>query len=429
MFLKRSRAALNLFDFLALLSSRSVAQLLTIVTGLLLVRIMAESAFGAYSLATTSIGLAGVVADFGLDTILTREIATDRNRTTLLVRSVMSLRTVLALLTTSAMVGLALLTAAAGRADLLLIGGLSLAPRSILRTITSALTGLGRVRETALVEGITVAASALATIFLVIVGGDDKAAGAIWGLLVGNAIGVIAGIWIGRLPLRNSDVGAGYIRLSLLRAALPFLIANLAGTAFLSLDIYVVKSLYSTGQVFGKDPVALYAAPYRVLNVLLLVPTAWGIVLLPRYVRYARRPAAIRLALRRDVSLGLAMGIALSATCTILSYPITLITLGQSYATSAPVLAVISWMTLPVCLYTPILATLIARGRQTWIAISALLAGAAAIAANILLSTSLNIAATHNPSDLTSGLIAVAAVKVASIVLLAILYWFALPRK
>jgi O-antigen/teichoic acid export membrane protein len=279
----------------------------------------------------------------------------------------------------------------------------------------------------------------------VLVWGHDKAAGAIWGLLVGNLIGALVGLQIGQMSIVQSpdidpNVGAGYIRprdiwplLDLLRAALPFLVANLAGAAFLSLDIYVVKALYGADQTIGQDPVALYAAPYRVLNVLLLVPTAWGTVLLPHYVRYARRPAAIRLALRRDVWIGLAIGVGLSAACTALSYPLTVIALGQTYAASAPVLAVIGWMTLPVCLYTPILATLIARGRQIWIAISALLAGAAAIAANILLatllSTGLNTAAAHDLANLISGLIAVAAVKVGSIVLLAIFYSLALHRK
>ena len=49
-----------MLDFLALLSSRSIAQVLTIAVGLALVRVMADPVFGAYSLATTSIGLAGV---------------------------------------------------------------------------------------------------------------------------------------------------------------------------------------------------------------------------------------------------------------------------------------------------------------------------------------------------------------------------------
>jgi O-antigen/teichoic acid export membrane protein len=379
-----------------------------------------------------------VVADFGLDTILTREIAADRNQTAALMRRVVSLRTVLSLMTTGLMVGLSLLTISIGRVDLLLIGGLSLAPRGILRTITAALTGIGRVRDTALIEGITVAASALATIVLVLIGGDNKAAGAIWGLLVGSMIGVVVSIRIGRadfnFPISTAQdhvIGTGHVRplLDLLRVATPFLIANLAGAAFLSLDIYVVKSLYGTAQVIGQDPVALYAAPYRVLNVLLLVPTAWGTVLLPRYVRYARRPAAIRLALRRDVCIGLAIGGALSLLCTVFSYPVTLIALGQTYAASAPVLAVIGWMTLPVCLYTPILATLIAQGRQTRIAISAILAGIAAVTANVLLAQWLNAAATHDPGGLASSLIAVAAVKVGSIVLLTVLYVIALPRK
>ena len=242
-FPRRSRFFL---DFLALLSSRSLAQGMTILIGLLLVRLMPDLVFGAYSLATTSIGLAGIVADFGLDVILPREIAANRQQTGVLVQKAIWLRLAFAVATTLALTGIALLTPTAGRPDLLLLGGLSLIPRGVMRTVTAALTGLGRVREAALIEGIgAVGASAMTIILVVARFGwlGDQAVGAIWGLALGNLIGMIAALVIGKIDGIGMPNGTmGWRQLGMLAA--PLMIVGLAGTAFQSLDIYVVKAFY-----------------------------------------------------------------------------------------------------------------------------------------------------------------------------------------
>jgi O-antigen/teichoic acid export membrane protein len=413
----RSQFAL---DFLALLSSRSAAQVLTLAVGLLLVRAMAGPVFGAYSLATTSVSLAGVIADFGFDIILTREIAADREFAAVLTRNASLLRLILALLTTIGLTTLALLTPNVGRPDLLLIGGLSLAPRGVMRTVTAALTGLGRVRQTAWIEGIAAVASSLATVALVVPGFailGDRAAAALWGLFVGSLVGLLAALRLTRFDETaspNQAVSWGW----LLYAALPFMIINLAGAAFQSLDIYVVKTFY--WQASTPDAVALYAAPFRILNVLLLVPTAWGVVALPRYVGYVRRPEVAWRALRRDLGIGLFMGLGLSAGCTLLAQPLTLIVLGPGYAPAAPILAVVCWMALPVCVSAPYIALLTATGRQTRIAGSVIVAGLLALVVNVLLA--------GTSRSVVDNLLVVAAVKVASMVVLLIFYALSLPR-
>jgi O-antigen/teichoic acid export membrane protein len=409
-----------MWDFIALLSSRSIAQLLTIGVGLVLVRAMADPVFGAYSLATTSIGLAGVVADFGLDVILAREIAANRERATTLTRDAIIVRLILAGATTLVLAGLALVTPAVGRLDLLLIGGVSLAPRGIMRAVAAALTGLGHVRDAALIEGIGAVGSSVVTVGLM-VGGfavfGDRASAAIWGLLLGSVVGLAAAVRIGQARVMN--FGTTPLAVSrLLLSATPFMIVGLAGAAFQSLDIYIVKLYY--WRAGSPDAVALYAAPFRVLNALLLVPTAWGVVALPRYVRYIKHPAAVALALRRDLRLGLLIGVALSASCTLLAYPLTVIALGMTYAASAPVLAVVCWMTLPVCLSAPLIAVLTAAGHQSRIAVSVIGAGLLAVAANVVLG------ATAGGRGVVDNLVIVATVKVASMVVLLVFYWRAL---
>src|ERR1700687_4006729 len=107
-----------LMDFVVLLFSRGAGQLITIGVGLLLVRVMADSDFGAYSLATTTIGLIGVIADFGLDVILTREIAADPQQTTSLLRRSIALRLAIGIGVGIGAAGLAFISTTPGRFDL-----------------------------------------------------------------------------------------------------------------------------------------------------------------------------------------------------------------------------------------------------------------------------------------------------------------------
>src|SRR5437660_139774 len=69
--------------------------------------------------------------------------------------------------TTIVLAGMARVTPAVGRLDLLLIGGLSLAPRGMMRAVAAALTGLGHVRDAALIEGIGAVGGSAATVILV----------------------------------------------------------------------------------------------------------------------------------------------------------------------------------------------------------------------------------------------------------------------
>jgi O-antigen/teichoic acid export membrane protein len=392
--------------------------LLGIAVGLALVRLLAEPVFGAYSLATTSIGLAGILADFGLDTLLIRECALRPGQAARLLRSAVVIRLLVSIAITGLLVTLAAVTDLIGQPDLLLIGGLSLLPRGLLRAYAAALTGTGRVQTAAQLEGITTVGVVTCTLALVVAGlPPDGAAAALAGLLAGNMIGWLAAVamWQQARIVPDTVAENRHDISGLVAAALPFVLVGLAGAAFQSLDIYVVRLFYwSSGQ---PDAVALYAAPFRVLNLLLLVPTAWGVVALPRYARLHGDTNARRALIRRDTALLFGVGAVLSIACTALADPLTRLALGERYAGTAPILALLGWMTLPVCLSAPLIADITARNVQRRITISVVLAGVLALGANVIWG-----AAVVHPGAIDS-LLGVAAIKVTGMWVLLGLYW------
>lgn len=393
-------------------------QLLGILVGLALVRLLAEPVFGAYSLATTTIGLAGIIADFGLDTLLVRECALRPDLAARLLRSATVIRLLVSITITILLVILASVTDLIGRADLLLIGGLSLLPRGLMRAHAAVLTGTGQVRTAARLEGITAFCIAVCTLIAVVSRVvSDSAVAALSGLLAGNLIGWLAALVIwprARLVAGQADYAEPVLR-GLLIAAVPFVLVGLAGAAFQSLDIYIVRQFFWTAE--PPDAVALYAAPFRVLNLLLLVPTAWGVVALPRYVRLRDDATARRAQLRRDAIILAAVGTTLSLGCSVLADSLVRLTLGERYTLTAPILSLLGWMTLPVCLSAPLIADITARDHQRRIALSVVLAGALALAANVTWGAAVRHA------TVIEALSGVAAIKVISMWVLLGLYW------
>ncbi|MFN8419041.1 MAG: oligosaccharide flippase family protein [Anaerolineae bacterium] len=248
----RSRATLN---FLTLLTSRLVSQIVSLGVGLLLVRWLTDDLFAAYSLATTSIGLAGIVVDFGLDAILIRDSAANSSRASSLFYNAIWIRMVIGGGVAAALVLVA--GDLTGRRDLLLIGGLALLPRAVLRSTAAILTGQGRVRAAAILEAVGTLAVSLLTVALALIlplSGIDGAAAAIIALLVGNVVGMAAALRVRPTQTQDSDSPSNRLRerglggegipnqlTDLLRAGLPFLLVALAGAAFQSLDLYIVQ--------------------------------------------------------------------------------------------------------------------------------------------------------------------------------------------
>ncbi|HRE47786.1 MAG TPA: oligosaccharide flippase family protein [Aggregatilineales bacterium] len=398
---------------LALIFGRGLAQAAGMIAGLVAVRLLAPSAFGAYSLATTTIGLIGILADMGLDPILTARTAANPQAQGVLLWAAIRWRFI-ATLATALVILLAALIPPLGRPDLLLVGVISLFPRGVIRAICAALTGLDKARRAASIELFTGLGIALLTIMGAIFGRD-----ALWlmgALAVGNGIGMIAAL--GGRPHPTPQTGGIDLHWRW-QMGLPFVLVGLAGALFQGLDLYLVAALYARPEY---DAVAFYAASLRVVSLLLIVPTAWGTVMLPRYIRaYQTSPLAARRLWRRQQGALLMVGIALAAVSGWLSTPFIGWLLGESYTIAAPILAILGCMVIPVCVSAPTIALLTAQGRTGGIAMAVIIAGGAALLIILLIGI-------YIPFSPPQGVIAIAAVKVFAMALLAWLYGRAVAR-
>jgi O-antigen/teichoic acid export membrane protein len=234
-----------------------------------LVHWLDDSIFGAYSLATTTIGLAGILVDLGLDTILIRETASNAAHGSALIKQANQLRNASGGLV---LVGLGILSTVStllGRSDLLLVGAVGLLPRAWMRSQIAVLIGNGYTRRAAWIDGLeALAVSAFTLLFVLIRLGADGASAAVWGLFAGNLFGWLLSLLISLNlrrtlfePASSRAVVLSHHTFALLAATAPFLLINLAGTLFQSLDLYMVKQFHWQATI--PDALALYAAPVR----------------------------------------------------------------------------------------------------------------------------------------------------------------------
>jgi teichuronic acid exporter len=359
---------------LALLLGRGAGQMLSLGLSLLMVRLLAPAAFGDYALVMVTVGLAGMVADLGLDTGITRAFAQAEptacpHQTEL--GAAIGYRLAASWLFCLALPLLASFLPWLGRPQLLFLAALSLPPRAVYRSHCAALIGVGRAAQAAQIEGLTGLVASLFAVGALALGPwlgiDTLLALVLLAAVAGNGLGQ----WLSQRRIGPHYRHARWAAMpSLLQRGFPFLLANLAGALFLALDLYVVR-------VRHPDSLPFYSAAMRVLALLLIVPSAWGAAALPSYVRGAAN-------LQRDSMQMALLGLAMVGGCVLLAGPLTILLLGPAYAPAGALLAILSGVALPVCLSAPVVAWLAANNRQGWITACVTLCGVWAVIINVI---------------------------------------------
>lgn len=272
---------------------RLVVRAIDMLFALVLYRLLAPEAVGQYDLAALLVvQYLGTFADFGLGTLLTREVARRPDEapryfsTTLLLRwgfTLLALPLALGLIGTYA--GLATLVPgaralSADGAAAILILWLTLIPGSYNNVITALFNARERMEIPAAVELVTQIVSVFARVAVLLAG---------WGVigLAWAAVGtstltalilLILQVRLLFTPRLGLDWSFGR---SLLRPAFPLLLNSLLINVAFSFDTFILRA-------FTDDlTVAQYRMPYRVLNVALILPPLITGAVFPVIARYA----------------------------------------------------------------------------------------------------------------------------------------------
>jgi PST family polysaccharide transporter len=178
-------------------------------------------------------------------------------------------------------------------------------------------------------------------------------------MLVGD--GLVTVMLIGLLLRRGYALRPRWspeIVLPIFKRALPVLGVFLAGLLIYNLDILFLRFMQPT------EVVGLYAAAYSLIGFLANVSTVYGITLLPTLTRLSRRSAEERSLYHTAMAQVFAIALPISVGGMFVAHTAIRLGFGEGYAASASVLQILVWTVVPYALRVVAWAALVAHGEQ-----------------------------------------------------------------
>ena len=324
------------------LLGKGVERAVRLVVIVVLARLLDPAGFGAYSVAFAFAEVFAVFTDLGLNAILVRELAKDREEAPRLLGAGVLLKLALSILSFAAAWAAAFLTLAPGE-----LRASALAATFAL-FLSFRVASLRWVFEAPFEAGLRVG-----TPVAIGLGSELLSAAALLGaawaglplpLLI---LAQLAGLLPGSLLLVRRSAAEVRPRLAfepalwgrLLRAALPIGAANLFLIAYARTDILMLQWLADT------PAVGMYAAAFKLIGSLDVIPLALTTPLLPLLAAATaggRKEEAARL-YQGGLTLVFALGVPIAAGGTALAAEITALVYGAGYAPSAGALRILAW--------------------------------------------------------------------------------------
>ncbi|MDE0312980.1 MAG: oligosaccharide flippase family protein [Caldilineaceae bacterium] len=348
------------------------------VFAMLYVRILGPEGTGQYAWVIAVYGIFEILSRYGLGTLVTREVAADRSKSSLFLTNVLSLRTLLWAISIVLMglaVGGSQFTSSAGAAS---NWGRSLTNLwTSFLAITTSWSGVEITWEAPAPIGLveTQAVAVFALVMLVANWADAFSSlfnafekmeytaglgitmallqvtlgalvlllgwgivGLAWVALLVNAVQLIWLNWLVRSTLFKPQWTWDWsLQKSMLATSGPLMINHLLATVFWRIDIWILRPLV------GAASVGLYSVALKYLDGLNIIPSTFTLAIFPLMSRLARQEGA---ALLRSYTLGvrllLILSLPLAVAVTLLAQPLIFLLGGVQFTTASNEVAVIS---------------------------------------------------------------------------------------
>ena len=274
---------------------------------MLRLRVLAPAGEGSYVFAITFYGFFEILVRFGLGTLLTRDVAQDKERANRYLTNVIVLRIILWLVALPVMAALAWgflrwgdMTRAEAQAIALF--GIALFFASIADAFSAEFNAFEKMEYPAgIASAIVVMKVAIGALVLLLGGGFVGLAA------VALLMNIIQTAWLYQL-LRQTLFQPHFelkwpLQKQMLNVSAPLMINHLLATIFFRIDIWILKPLAGVVQV------GLYSAAYKYLDGLNVIPAFFTLAIFPLMSRHAHDPAG-NLSRTYHLALRLLIGIA-----------------------------------------------------------------------------------------------------------------------
>ncbi len=350
-----------------LMISQVIGWALALVLTLYLPRYLGVENIGKYQLAVSLWATVVILATFGMDTYLTREIAQDHNRVDILLSQSIILKITFFLfgcLLLATFVSISgyepdtvLVIAIIGVANLITLfsSGLS-----------ATIQGLERVEFLGVAGVLASFISTLATLIAIFLGAQ------LFTIAWVSSISALATLTFYAVVLHRIR---GFHFVFSLKNAKPFLFASVAFFLLqVFINLYQQVDIIVISWILDERGVGWYGVAARLAGSLMFIPTVFMTVFFPTFSRLQREsPEELTKLFRKAFQFMLLLGIAVGLGMFIIAVPLITILYGDEFANSGPILALRGLVSIPTFLNIIIGIYLIAKNRQKgWVIVMAL---------------------------------------------------------
>ncbi|NKQ34534.1 MAG: oligosaccharide flippase family protein [Chloroflexi bacterium] len=290
-------------------------------------RVLGPAGAGSFQTAIVTAGLFEIVANFGLDILLIRDVSQDRSKASYYLYNTSILRLGLALFAALPIIALIAVTQFSDQAN-------ALTPAEILATglimigmvisgLSKGVTGLFYVYEEAEVPNTV---TTVTTILKVAFGVAVLLAGLSFVGLAGVSIltNLVTFSILGVMAWRRYDLHGPYrldqpLQRQILKAGFPLMLIHLLQTVFISIDTYLLRVMLPDGQ----EVAGWYSSAYKWFNALQIIPSFFTLALFPIISRKIKEslPEARRM-YGLSVKLMYLLALPIAAVTFYLAYPL-----------------------------------------------------------------------------------------------------------
>jgi O-antigen/teichoic acid export membrane protein len=317
-----------------LLVSQVITWSLTLLMTLFLPRYLGVSAVGQFHLANSLWAIVAVLASFGMNTLVTKEIARDGSQLSKLISTSIFIRLVLYGL---GFLGIGFYASIAGyptdTVQVIYIVGVTNLFFQITSAFESALQGLERMEFISLANIITKALLTLVTILVLLLG---------YGVTIVALVGTVASIinvfikmfYIKRLTPMHIHQEWKLIPW-MLKASFPYLMVYIFLVLYHQVDIVIISLLVD------EQNVGWYGAADQLFGTLLFIPTVFNTAIYPSLSRsFASDKDSLQILMQKGFYLLLLVCIPIGLGMLVISDQLVVLLYGADFDNSGPVLAI-----------------------------------------------------------------------------------------
>jgi O-antigen/teichoic acid export membrane protein len=349
----------------SLLSANVISNAIGFAVTVVLVRYLGVEGIGQYTYVTTYAALFGILSNFGLYLVLTREVAAAPQEGAARLGSVLLLQILLSPLALLVTVGTALVLHPASEVALIALSGIGVILTSLAGTYGAVVTGQEKIHLNAVVSVV------MAVIWGLLVLGLVAFRLAVFGLVVLFAIHKLANVAALQLVCRRAckvtpryDLKKLPVR-GMLAVAAPFALVIVLN------DFYWNVGMILLGRLKGAEEVGTFAVAFRIISVLVAIVGTVSGVLYPRLAHlFPADPEGFAVLVDRLRKYSLAIGLPIGLAISMLADPLIALLFGPEFLAAAGSLRVLGWFVPLFCLYSPLSSAMLAMGRErTWLAL------------------------------------------------------------